>query len=196
MVEGLHPTSPGAPTDLKQEQRVILRNSMAGLVFCVLVLAVAWWLVPTLFRLPGGDIASLATFWSGSALLTMFWVLVGFSMVSRGRRHSLDDIRGSAFASPTPSIAIFVAFLQNTIEQTLMAVVVPIAVLLLAGAWTVPLVAGQVLLFAIGRVTFLMGYRKGAGGRAFGLAVTALPTLAGFLLALGALVGGVLASVT
>lgn len=188
MVEGPHPPSLNLPPDLKQEQTRILRNSSAGLLFCVLVLAGAYWLLPFYFRLPGDDIGDLITFWSGSALLTMFWVLVGFSMVSRGRRHSLDDIRGSAFALPSPHIAIYVAFLQNTVEQALMAVIVQIAVLLLAGAWTVPLVAGQVLLFAIGRVTFLAGYPKGAGARAFGLAVTALPTLAGFIVALGALV--------
>ena len=181
------------PTDLKQEQGCILRNSTFGLVFCVLVLA-AHRLVPLFFRLPGDDIASLLAFWSGSALLTVLWVLVGFSMVSRGRRRSLDDIRGSAFAPPSPRIAIHVAFLQNTVEQALMAVIVQIAVLLLAGAWTAPLVAGQVLLFAVGRVTFLAGYPKGAGGRAFGLAVTALPTLAGFVLALWALVSSVAAS--
>lgn len=175
------------PADLEQEQRRILRNSLLGMIFCVLVLGVAYWLVPIIFRLPSNDSASLITFWSGSALLIVIWVLVGFAMVSRGRRHSLDDIRGSAFAPPSPRIAIYVAFLQNTVEQALMAVIVQIALLLLAGAWTAPLVAGQVLLFAIGRVTFLAGCPKGAGGRAFGLAVTALPTVGGFIVALGAL---------
>lgn len=189
MVEGSSAGSLEAPADLKREQLRILRNSAAGLVFCALVLAGAHWLVPLLFRLPGEDIAGLLTFWAGSALLVMLWVLVGFSMVSRGRRHSLADIRGSAFAPPSPRIAVHVAFLQNTLEQALMAVIVQIAVLLLAGAWTVPLVAGQVLLFAVGRATFLAGYPKGAGSRAFGLAVTALPTLAGFILALVALIG-------
>lgn len=188
MVEGPHPSSLNLPPDLKQEQRRILRNSMTGLLFCAVVMAGAYWLLPLIFHLPGDDIGGLITFWSGAALLTMFWVLVGFSMVSRGRRHSLDDIRGSAFAPPSPRIAVYVAFLQNTVEQSLMAVIVQIAVLLLAGAWTVPLVAGQVLLFAIGRLTFLVGYPKGAGTRAFGLAVTALPTLAGFIIALGALI--------
>lgn len=176
------------PADLKQEQRRILRNSLLALIFCMLVLAGAHWLIPLFFRLPGDDLAGLLTFWSGCALLIVLWVFVGFAMVSRGRRHSREDIRGSAFAPPSPRIAIHVAFLQNTLEQALMAVIVQIAVLLLAGAVMVPLVAGQVLLFAIGRTAFLSGYPKGAGARAFGLAVTALPTLAGFVVALWALV--------
>ncbi len=44
-------------------------------------------------------------------------------------------------------------------------------------------------------MAFLAGYPKGTGGRAFGPAVTALPTLTGFFLALAALVGALLASV-
>ena len=46
------------------------------------------------------------------------------------------------------------------------------------------LLASSVALFAVGRVTFLIGYPKGAGGRAFGMATTALPTLCAYLLAI------------
>lgn len=181
------------PVDLAQEQRRILRNSTFALLLCVLVLTAAHWSIPRLFRMPGDDLASLLTFWAGCALLTVLWVVVGFAMVARGRRHSPDDIGGSAFAPPSPRIAIPVAFLQNTLEQAFMAVIVQIAVLLLVGAQMAALVAGQVFLFAIGRITFLAGYPKGAGGRAFGLAVTALPTLAGLVVASGALVSALLA---
>ena len=44
------------------------------------------------------------------------------------------------------------------------------------------LIIAAVLLFGIGRVAFLIGYPKGAGGRAFGMITTVLPTLAGFVL--------------
>lgn len=184
---------PSPPVDLAQEQRRILRNSAFGLLFCSLILTAAHWSIPRQFRMPGEDLASLLTFWAGCALLTVLWVFVGFAIVARGRRHSPDDIGGSAFAPPSPRIAIPVAFLQNTVEQSFMAVIVQIAVLLLAGGQMAALVAGQVFLFAIGRITFLAGYPKGAGGRAFGLAVTALPTLAGLVVALGALVSALLA---
>jgi len=187
---------PPIPKDLGREQRRILHNSLLALLVCVLVLAAASWaLSPAMLRADGG-LAGLLRFWAACALLTVLWVLVGFAMVSRGRRHSRDDIRGAAFGAPSARIAVPVAFLQNTVEQALMAVIVQIAVLLLAGAWAAPLVAGQVLLFALGRVTFLLGYPNGAGARAFGLAVTVLPTLAGFILALAALFDTALAGVS
>src|SRR3546814_5279956 len=43
-------------------------------------------------------------------------------MVSRGRFHSAIDNPGSAFAPPSPAIAVQVAFLQNTLEQAVAAV--------------------------------------------------------------------------
>lgn len=116
------------PVDLAQEQRRILRNSAFALLVCVLILTAAHWGLPHLFRMPGDDLASLLTFWAGCALLTALWVVVGFAMVARGRRHSPDDIGGSAFAPPSSRIAIPVAFLQNTLEQAFMAVIVQIAI--------------------------------------------------------------------
>lgn len=46
------------------------------------------------------------------------------------------------------------------------------------------LIVASVALFALGRATFLRGYGKGAGGRAFGMVTTALPTLLGYAAAL------------
>jgi len=46
------------------------------------------------------------------------------------------------------------------------------------------LIVASVALFALGRATFLLGYRKGAGGRAFGMVTTALPALLGYAAAI------------
>lgn len=80
------------------------------------------------------------------------------------------------------------AFLQNTLEQAFVTLLAQLALVLLLGAASMPLVAASVLLFAIGRITFLAGYPKGAGARSFGMAVTALPSAVSFVLALLALV--------
>lgn len=47
-----------------------------------------------------------------------------------------------------------------------------------------PFVAASVVLFGIGRVRFLRVYPKGAGGRAIGMSVTALPSAAAFLISI------------
>jgi hypothetical protein len=38
----------------------------------------------------------------------------------------------------------------------------------------------RLALFGLGRVTFLHGYPQGAGGRAFGVATTAIPTVGAY----------------
>ena len=112
------------------------------------------------------------------------WVLIGVGMVARGRRHSADDIGGSAYSRPSPKIAVAAAFLQNTLEQFVIAAFSLSALLMLLGAPAMPFIAASVLLFGVGRISFLLGYPKGAGGRAFGMAVTLLPSLAAFVLAI------------
>ncbi|EGF93867.1 ribosomal protein L11 [Asticcacaulis biprosthecium C19] len=102
-------------------------------------------------------------------------------MVAHGRRHSPADINGAAFAPPSPKIAIAVAFLQNTLEQAMVAVFVNLALLLTVRDVAVPFVLCAVALFSIGRITFILGYGKGAGGRAFGMVLTVLPSLLFFV---------------
>jgi hypothetical protein len=57
---------------------------------------------------------------------------------------------------------------------------------LLEGA-ALALIVTAVALFGFGRLAFLVGYSGGAGGRAFGMATTFLPTGAGYALAIGLL---------
>lgn len=174
--------------DLKSEQHKIYRGIATALFVCIAVLAAAHLLLPALVRFPGDDLRSQLTFWAGAALFTVVWIMIGIGMVSHGRRHSAQDIGGSAYAPPSPRIAVRVAFLQNTLEQAVVAVVVHLALVLLFGTQSMGFIAGSVALFALGRATFLLGYPKGAGARSFGMAVTVLPTLAGFVFAAFALV--------
>ena len=47
------------------------------------------------------------------------------------------------------------------------------------------LIVVAVALFGVGRIAFLIGYPHGAGGRAFGMVTTTLPSIAGYALAIG-----------
>ena len=53
-------------------------------------------------------------------------------------------------------------------------------------------VGASVILFAVGRVAFLRGYPGGAGTRAFGMALTALPSVVAFVVAAGSVIARVL----
>ncbi len=70
------------------------------------------------------------------------------------------------------------AILRNTHEQvTLAALVYAMAAIALPRHFT-DVILGCALLFLIGRFIFATGYAKGAGGRAFGFALTFYPSVA------------------
>lgn len=177
-----------ADAALRREQQRILRSSAAAFLMCAAVIGAAFIFLPRLIQLPGPDLGSRLTVWAGANLFLVAWVITGIGMVSTGRRRSADDIRGSAYSQPSPKIAVAAAFLQNTLEQAFVAVLAQFALVMLLPSVSMPLMAASVLLFSIGRITFLAGYPRGAGARAFGMALTALPSLLAFALGLGALV--------
>lgn len=122
-----------------------------------------------------------------ASLFVLVWILIGVMMVSAGRRKSIADVGGAASGPPSEKIAVSVAFLQNTLEQAVLAVGAYLALATrLSGSW-LSLIVIAVVLFGVGRLLFLMGYRRdqrGAKGRAFGMTLTIWPTLAGYLLAI------------
>lgn len=169
--------------ELRQEQRRIVINSAAAMLFCAALLAAGYALLPSVFSFPEDASARLA-FVLRADLFILLWVLLGVRLVASGRFHSIADIRGSAYSAPTPAIAIRAAFLQNTLEQAFLAVGVHLALATLLSGPALSLIVVSVMLFSIGRVAFLIRYAEGAGARAFGMVTTAFPILAGFGLAL------------
>lgn len=169
--------------DLKLEVRKIRRAAAWSAGFCLLSAVAGYWLVSRVMSIPEGLAARMA-FVLRADLFLIVWVILGIGLVSRGRRRSAADINGAAYAPPSPAIAIHVAFLQNTLEQTIAAVFVHLALsTLIAGPW-LALIPVAVFLFSVGRITFLRGYPQGAGARAFGMVTTALPTIIGLVAAL------------
>lgn len=175
-------------SEFRREQRGVLRGSMAALLVCAVALGMAHLLLPRLVRFPAGDLESVLTFWAGSSLFVVFWIMVGVRMVSNGRRHSAQDIRGAAYAAPSPRIAVPAAFLQNTLEQAVVMMVTQFAMLMVLREVAMPLILASVVLFSVGRVAFFVSYPKGAAARSFGMALTAVPSVVAFVLALGAVV--------
>ncbi|MCY1170168.1 hypothetical protein D9M73_102290 [compost metagenome] len=176
-----------AEGELRQEQRKVLKSSAAAAAVCAVTYGLAYLFMPRVLHFPD-DLDSALTFWAGAVLFIVLWVMVGIGLVSRGRRLSAQDIRGSAYGQPSPRIAVYAAFLQNTLEQATVTIVLLLAVLLLLRGQAMPFVAVSVVLFAVGRVAFLRGYPGGAGARAFGMALTALPSVVAFVVAAGAVI--------
>lgn len=171
----------GRAVDLEAEQRKIIQRAIFAFIFCALVLSGSYLLLPRLFGFPTG-LAECIAFALQVDVFVLIWIVIGVRMVSKRRFRSAADNPGSAFASPSPAIAVQVAFLQNTLEQAVAAVGAHIALATLVSGPTLALIPGAVLLFAVGRITFLRGYPHGAGARAFGMVTTVVPTIALYML--------------
>lgn len=170
--------------ELKTEQRRVLVWSAAAFAFCTLVLFASYSLLPIWFEFPSG-LAERIAFALQVDLFVFAWVVFALRQVSKIRYYSAADNRGSAYNPPSPRLAVSAAFLQNTLEQAVTAAGAHMALATLITGPSLALIVGAAVLFGVGRVTFLLGYPRGAGGRAFGMATTAIPTAAAYLWALG-----------
>lgn len=72
------------------------------------------------------------------------------------------------------------AFLQNTLEQAFITLGI-LALATMPGERPLAYFAASVILFSLGRATFLHGYPHGSSGRAFGIVTTALPSIGAYL---------------
>lgn len=168
---------------LAEEQRKIRIAALLSLPICAAVLGAAYLILPSYFTFPAG-LAERLAFAIRADLFIILWVVIAIGIVSRNRRHSAQDIGAALSGPPSPRLAIQIAFLLNTLEQAVIAIGVHMALAVLLSGPALSLIVGAVALFAIGRVTFYYGYKHGAGGRAFGMVTTTLPTLAGLILAI------------
>ena len=79
---------------------------------------------------------------------------------------------------PAPSIEIDRRYIQNTLEQLILAIVAHLALVTIVAPESIRAVAVLVMLFVIGRVTFWIGYHYSGPARAFGFGTTFYPTVA------------------
>lgn len=176
--------------DMAAEERSIRRDTTIATAVTMAGFVTAFWLGPVLADLPI-DVAHRLAFAAVVFALPCFMLLVAVFMVSSTRRFSPEDIGGQAAGPPSERLAIKSAFLQNTLEQTVLAAGFYFALAAVAGgAWLalLPVAAG---LFVVGRVLFYRGYPRGAQGRSLGMGLTIMPVALGYPLVAGlAMLGG------
>ena len=112
-----------------------------------------------------------------SVISVCIFLVFSIGRIARHRFFSPDDIDGAGLTAGTAKVKLLQAELQNTIEQTLLAIIVYFSwAILLPSTWilVVPLAAVS---FAIGRILFFAGYSGGAPSRAAGFALTFFPSV-------------------
>lgn len=180
---------PPEAVDMAAEERAIRRDTTIATVVTLAGFTAAVRLGPALADLPV-EVADRLAFAALCFAVPGFVLLVAVLMVSTTRRFSAADIGGQAAGPPSERLAIKAAFLQNTLEQVVLAAGFYFALAAVAGgAWLalLPVAAG---LFAIGRVLFCIGYRGGAQGRSLGMGLTMMPAALGYPLVAGLAVFG------
>lgn len=164
----------GEAYDLKCEQRRVRRGALPALAFAiVLFLAVG----------SGGDpvpLAQAARYAVCAMLAPALCVVAAVGGVANRRFFSSVDIGAATTRERSEPVTIARAILLNTLEQAFLAVTLyaALALLLPDPRW---LLVSLATMFVVGRIFFAFGYRRGAGGRAFGFGLTFYPNAIGLV---------------
>lgn len=170
-------------------QRGVILASAAAIAICAATLLASYAGLPaSTFGLHAGMSAGeRIAFTVKVDLLIFLWLAGCVRAVSAGRFSSPADIRGSAYGPPSPAIAVRAAVLQNSLEQTVLAVGAHMGLAATLSGDELVLIPALVLLYLIGRVSFAATYARGAAARAFGMALTGASTIAAFGIAVAVL---------
>lgn len=168
------------------EQRRVALSMAAAVVVTILTFVVALSLDRNAAALPfAGRLQTVLR----ADVFVVAWLAAAIGNVARLRFFSPDDIAGSGAGEGTQRVRRAVAILQNTAEQTILAVFAHVS---LAATLThiTALSVALAGLFVIGRLAFWAGYARGAAGRAFGFALTFYSSVGAMLIAIVSITTG------
>lgn len=153
----------------------------AGAAGAIAVVLACWANAPALLSsitAPADDTASRLAFAAGWTILPGWCLLAGVFGASR-RGFYADAIEGTRTPSAR-TLEINLRYNQNTIEQTILAAIAWFGLAVAMPRDQLILIAGMAILFAIGRVTFWVGYLIHPMARTFGMTLTVIPTIIAF----------------
>jgi hypothetical protein len=125
-----------------------------------------------------GDSASRMAFAVGWMSIPGLCLLLGVIIAAR-RGFVADAIDGTRTPA-SHSLEINLRYNQNTVEQTLLACIAWMGLAICLPPADLVLIPAMATLFAIGRVTFWIGYLIHPMARSFGMVLTVLPTLGSY----------------
>ena len=161
--------------DLTEKQKGVIRGVIPAAVLAVVGLCGVSLVIP-MSALPVDEPGARLAWAIQWALLPMLTLMISIMRVANYRFASPEDIDGSGLTVGTDRVLVLRAILQNTLEQTMLAVAAYLIwATVMPHNWlrVIPVAA---LLFAAGRTLFALGYERGAPGRAMGFGLTAYPS--------------------
>ena len=165
------------------EAGVALRRKQRGVAMgagTALLLTIAGFAAPALCpAFPAGppELAGRLSLWASLFALNAIWLVIAIGRVGNHRFAHAEDIDAGVGPAGSDRVRMLQAILQNTLEQSLLAVTAYGAWIMLAPAKWAALPALFAAYFFLGRLLFFAFYAKGAAGRAIGFGLTFYPTV-------------------
>ena len=161
---------------LTEKQAGVVRGirRAAGLMVVAFVMILIW---QPRIPLSGDEMASRIAFALKADIVVILVLIVTIGSLARRRFFTPEDIDGGGLGTGSNRARVLQAILQNTLEQSLLAILAHLTFAVTAPIGWLGLVPTAVALFAIGRVLFWLGYAQGAPSRALGFGLTFYPSV-------------------
>jgi len=161
---------------LTVKQRGVLKGISIGAAITVAVIVGAILSGPMVLS-PEATIAERLSFALWADVFIALWLGISIALLARHRYFTPEDIDGGGLTRGSETASVLQATLQNTLEQTVLAVLVHVTWATLMPVSWMSAIPAAVVLFLCGRLLFLLGYRGGAPSRALGFALTYYPSV-------------------
>ena len=164
-------------TPFRRKQFVGIAGALPAFVVVALTLENASSLF-AFIALPSDDLSSRLAFALQWMLLPGSCLLLG--VIIAARRGFVPDAIDGTRTPASRSLEINLRYNQNTLEQTVLACIAWANLAVSLPIAHLALIPAMAALFAAGRGAFWVGYLIHPTGRAFGMVLTALPTVASY----------------
>ncbi len=169
---------------MTQRDAAFRRKQALGIALAIAAAAVVAWVslsAPPLLAITLPDADDLATRLAFAVrwLLAPGCTLLAGIQVAAGRGFHADAIDGTR-TPESHALEIALRYNQNTVEQTLLAAIAWLGLAVSVPHAALAFVPAMAGLFVAGRITFWIGYLLYPIARAFGMVLTALPTIAAY----------------
>ena len=161
---------------LTVKQRGVLKGILIGAAITVAVIAGAILAGPMMLS-PEATVVERLSFALWADVFIALWLGISIALLARHRYFTPEDIDGGGLTRGSETASVLQATLQNTLEQTVLAVLVHVTWATLMPVSWMSAIPAAVVLFLCGRLLFLLGYRGGAPSRALGFALTYYPSV-------------------
>jgi hypothetical protein len=161
---------------LTSKQKGVLKGIIPGVGITVIVVFAAIFVNPLKLSTDISMVERIA-FVIKIDLILLIWLTLSIARLARHRFFSADDIDGGGLTPGTEKANILQSTLQNTLEQTVLAIFVHLVWAVMIPANWLSTIPAAMILFMCGRIMFLRGYGQGAPARAPGFALTFYPSV-------------------